>query len=51
MKFLCLHGMGTNSTIFESQLGTILPYLEAHGHEFVFVDGLVECAPADGKSS
>ena len=49
MKFLCLHGMGTNSAIFESQLGTILPYLEAHGHEFVFVDGLVECAPADGK--
>ncbi len=48
MKFLCLHGMGTNSSIFESQLGSTLPYLEAQGHEFVFVDGQIECAPADG---
>ncbi|KAL6720038.1 hypothetical protein ACLMJK_001959 [Lecanora helva] len=45
MKFLCLHGMGTNSSIFESQLSSTIPYLEAQGHEFVFVDGLVECAP------
>ena len=51
MKFLCLHGMGTNSSIFESQLGSTLPYLEAQGHEFVFVDGLIECPPADGKAS
>ena len=49
MKFLCLHGMGTNSSIFESQLSSTLPYLEAQGHEFIFVDGLIECAPAKGK--
>ena len=49
MKFLCLHGMGTNSSIFESQLSSTLPYLEAQGHEFIFVDGLIECAPAQGK--
>ena len=51
MKFLCLHGMGTNSSIFESQLGSTLPYLEAQGHEFVFVDGLIECAPAEGEAT
>ena len=50
MKFLCLHGMGTNSSIFESQLSSTLPYLEAQGHEFIFVDGLIECAPAEGES-
>ena len=49
MKFLCLHGMGTNSSIFESQLSSTLPYLEAQGHEFIFVDGLIECAPAEGE--
>ena len=51
MKFLCLHGMGTNSVIFESQLSSILPYLEAQGHEFTFVDGLIECPPAEGELS
>ena len=49
MKFLCLHGMGTNSGIFESQLSLTLPYLEAQGHEFIFVDGIIECAPAKGE--
>ena len=50
MRFLCLHGMGTNSTIFEGQLGPIVSDLEAQGHEFVFVDGQIECDAADGTS-
>ena len=41
--------MGTNSNIYESQLGSTLPFLEAQGHEFIFVDGLIECAPAEGE--
>ena len=49
MKFLCLHGMGTNSSILEAQFGPICAHFEAQGHEFVFVDGLVECKGADGK--
>ncbi|KAJ5260473.1 hypothetical protein N7478_012078 [Penicillium angulare] len=43
MRFLCLHGMGTSSDIFSSQLGVIIADLERLGHEFVFVDGLHEC--------
>lgn len=41
-----MHGMGTNSSIFESQLGPISSQLETHGHEFIFVDGQVECDTA-----
>ncbi|KAL7621660.1 hypothetical protein AAE478_008987 [Parahypoxylon ruwenzoriense] len=47
MKFLCLHGMGTNSDIHEAQLAPILAQLDP-AHEFVFVDGLIQCEPADG---
>ena len=46
MKFLCLHGMGTNSNILEAQIAGICARLE--GHDFVFVDGQVECDAADG---
>lgn len=49
MKFLCLHGMGTNSRILESQIAGICARLE--GHDFVFVDGQVECDAADGMHS
>ncbi|KAK0386276.1 hypothetical protein NLU13_6113 [Sarocladium strictum] len=47
MRFLCLHGMGTNSDIYEAQLGPIMAQLDP-SHEFVFVDGTVPCGPADG---
>ena len=49
MRFLCLHGMGTNSKILESQLAPICAQLEAEGHEFVYVDGQIECEAADGR--
>lgn len=48
MRFLCLHGMGTNSRILEAQIAGICARLE--GHDFVFVDGEVECDAADGAS-
>ena len=48
MRFLCLHGMGTNAQIFEAQLAQIRSQLVGQ-HEFVFVDGEVECEPAPGK--
>lgn len=48
MRFLCLHGMGTNSRILEAQIAGICARLE--GHDFVFVDGEVECDAADGMS-
>lgn len=44
MKFLCLHGMGTNCKVYEAQLAPIRLQMDPI-HEFVFVDGLVECAP------
>jgi pimeloyl-ACP methyl ester carboxylesterase len=50
MRFLCLHGMGTNSDIYEAQLAPIIAQLDP-SHEFVFVDGLVACEPADGVDS
>lgn len=48
MRFLCLHGMGTNSRILEAQIVGICARLE--GHDFVFVEGEVECDAADGLS-
>lgn len=39
--------MGTNSDIFEAQLAPICAQLE--GHEFVLVDGQIECEPAEGS--
>ncbi|KAK4149588.1 serine hydrolase FSH [Chaetomidium leptoderma] len=46
MRFLCLHGMGTNSAIYEAQLSPIRAHLGPE-HEFVFVDGILESEPAD----
>ncbi|PVI01617.1 hypothetical protein DM02DRAFT_671166 [Periconia macrospinosa] len=45
MRFLCLHGMGTNSKIFELQTAKIRHALEP-GNEFVFVNGTVPWDPA-----
>jgi len=47
MRFLCLHGMGTSSQIFEAQLSRIKDQLEGH-HDFVFLQGEVETDPAPG---
>jgi hypothetical protein len=41
MKFLCLHGYGTSSEIFEQQFSSIAQALGEH-HEYVYLDGEVE---------
>jgi hypothetical protein len=48
MRFLCLHGHGTNSAILEAQLEPIRAHLPAHW-EFEFLDGEMEVPPATGK--
>lgn len=50
MRFLCLHGMGTNSSIFEAQLAPIVANLDP-SHEFVYVNGEIECEPAEGVAT
>lgn len=45
MRILCLHGMGSNARVFESQLNGIISDLKQFGHEFVFVDGIMPCEP------
>ncbi|KIW12712.1 hypothetical protein PV08_09990 [Exophiala spinifera] len=47
MKFLCLHGRGTNSDIFEAQLGPLISQLSSQ-HTFDFVDAPSESAAAPG---
>ncbi|KAH7417570.1 serine hydrolase FSH [Cadophora sp. MPI-SDFR-AT-0126] len=47
MKFLCLHGMGTSSMIFEAELKKYTEVLGV-GHEFVFINGFHESGPAAG---
>ncbi|KAK8879253.1 Dihydrofolate reductase [Apiospora arundinis] len=47
MKFLCLHGMGANSDVYETQLSSIIAQLGSH-HEFFFADGLIQCDAAEG---
>ncbi|KAG8157921.1 hypothetical protein KVR01_012193 [Diaporthe batatas] len=50
MRFLCLHGMGTNSRIFEMQTAAI-----RHGlgttHTFEYIDGAVPAQMAPGVGS
>lgn len=48
MRFLCLHGMGTNAAILEAQFNTLVAELKDDGHEFVFVDGHIECETSQG---
>ncbi|EED15545.1 EF-hand calcium-binding domain protein [Talaromyces stipitatus ATCC 10500] len=47
MKFLCLHGRGTNSDIFESQLVNLRSCLSS-AHIFDFIDAQFDCPPAPG---
>ncbi len=51
MRFLCLHGMGTNAAILEAQFNTLVAELKDDGHEFVFVDGHIECETSQGIST
>ncbi|KAJ5820607.1 Serine hydrolase FSH [Penicillium riverlandense] len=39
MRFLCLHGAGTNAEILEIQTGGLRQQLEKKGHRFIFVNG------------
>lgn len=50
MRFLCLHGMGTNPEILEAQLAPLRASLSGH-HEFVYLAGEVECDAAPGIGS
>ncbi|ROV86859.1 hypothetical protein VMCG_10814 [Cytospora schulzeri] len=47
MRFLCLHGMGTNSKIFEMQTAAIRHALGSQ-HSFEFIDGAVPAEMAPG---
>ncbi|KAI1176831.1 serine hydrolase FSH [Nemania sp. FL0916] len=40
MRFLCLHGRGTNAEFFRHQMSSVCETL-GDGHEFIFVDGSV----------
>ncbi|KAJ5670622.1 uncharacterized protein N7477_005985 [Penicillium maclennaniae] len=44
MRFLCLHGAGTNGEIFEIQTGGLRQKLEQKGHTFKFVNGKLDAA-------
>ncbi|KAK3375713.1 serine hydrolase FSH [Lasiosphaeria ovina] len=46
MRFLCLHGRGTNAKIFEQQTARVLESLR-RDHEFVFINGP---APAEATA-
>ncbi|KAK0667280.1 serine hydrolase FSH [Cercophora samala] len=45
MRFLCLHGLGTNSQIFETQTAAIR-YDLADKHSYDFVEGTIPCKMA-----
>ncbi|KAI2602806.1 hypothetical protein GGR54DRAFT_623066 [Hypoxylon sp. NC1633] len=47
MRFLCLHGIGTSASIFETQLSTLCYRLGEH-HEYEFIEGSLACPPAKG---
>ncbi|OKL56910.1 hypothetical protein UA08_07743 [Talaromyces atroroseus] len=49
VRILCLHGHGTSSQIFETQLATLCKSLPEH-YEYVYADGEIECDRAPGKS-
>ncbi|KAF7133671.1 hypothetical protein CNMCM5793_004969 [Aspergillus hiratsukae] len=49
MHFLCLHGRGTNSDIFESQLAALRSRISPE-HTFDFIDAEFDCPPAPGIS-
>jgi len=45
MHFLCLHGLGTNSHVFETQTASLRHEMDRH-HTFSFVEGTIACAIA-----
>ncbi|KAL4936565.1 serine hydrolase FSH [Aspergillus oleicola] len=47
MRFLCLHGRGTNSNIFEVQLAALRSRLSSQ-HSFDFIDAEYDCRAAPG---
>ncbi|KAH8703110.1 EF-hand calcium-binding domain protein [Talaromyces proteolyticus] len=47
MRFLCLHGRGTNADIFESQLAALHSRISSE-HTFDFIDAEFDCPPAPG---
>jgi hypothetical protein len=51
MRILCLHGVGGNAKMFEAQLLQITSVLKKVGHEFEYVDGIMDCDPPDGTLS
>ncbi|KAK4107385.1 hypothetical protein N656DRAFT_785395 [Canariomyces notabilis] len=50
MKFLCIHGNGTNSNVMELQIAPLRHELEDHdgGHEYEFVEAIWEAPMAEG---
>ncbi|KAF2811142.1 uncharacterized protein BDZ99DRAFT_562088 [Mytilinidion resinicola] len=50
MRFLCLHGLGTNSEIFSAQTVS-LRYEMEEGHTFDFVEGTIPASPAPETTS
>ncbi|KAJ5155837.1 EF-hand calcium-binding domain protein [Penicillium capsulatum] len=47
MRFLCLHGKGTNSDIFEAQLAWLRSRVSP-SHTFDFIDAEFDCPPSPG---
>ncbi|GAT28019.1 hypothetical protein RIB2604_02500940 [Aspergillus luchuensis] len=48
MRFLCLHGIGSNAEVFNAQLSAIQAALGSQ-HEFVFVDGDIPSEAGPGR--
>ncbi|GAT18779.1 DUF341 family oxidoreductase [Aspergillus luchuensis] len=51
MRFLCLHGAGTNAEIFEIQSGGISYDLAKYGHTFKYYNGCMEAEVEPRTSS
>ncbi|KAF9887259.1 hypothetical protein FE257_010387 [Aspergillus nanangensis] len=47
MRFLCLHGIGSNANVFQAQLASIQQALGSQ-HEFVFIQGEIPSQPGPG---
>ena len=47
MRFLCLHGMGTNAQVFQIQLVSMQAHLQEQ-HEYYFLEGEADCPAAKG---
>ncbi|KAF2676017.1 hypothetical protein K458DRAFT_380541 [Lentithecium fluviatile CBS 122367] len=47
MRFLCLHGMGTNERVMKMQIASLCHALGDH-HEYDFVEGSIPCSPTPG---